>query len=239
MTEEFNDEKQGVSSWIQDNLRIVISIVIVIFLAGTIYSYSNRSVEEVAVEDDQIQETISEEEILEDILNQELAEEEAIEEEAVTEEEAVEAEVVTEEVIEEEAVTEEEAVEEEIVVEEEATEEVAEETTIDAQEISAIQTSQETEESFIESAQAGEGTTHLARRALSNYLEKNPDSNLTQEHKVYIEDYLRKKVDFQDNMHIGTSVEFSKSLIQEAIASSEQLTDSQIQNLHKYAVLIN
>jgi hypothetical protein len=54
--------------------------------------------------------------------------------------------------------------------------------------------SRETETAFVETAVAGEGSTHLARHALANYLEKNTDSSLTGEHKVYIEDYLRKHV---------------------------------------------
>lgn len=268
MTEEFNDEKQGISSWVQDNLRIIISILIVIFVAGFIYSYSNRSTEEkIAINEETSEETISEEEILEDILNQE-ADEETVTEEEISEEIAAEEDATEEVAAPEEEITEEEIAEEvaeenieETIVEdaeviEEATEEtVAEEPVVTAeetqetqqeensteetQEISAVQTSQETEGSFVESAQAGDGLTHLARRAMNNYLEKSPNSSLTAEHKVYIEDYLRKKVGFQDGVHVGTSVEFSKSLIQEAIASSEQLTDSQLQNIHKYAVLVN
>jgi hypothetical protein len=97
--------------------------------------------------------------------------------------------------------------------------------------------SQETEGSFIETAIKGDGTTRLARRALANYLEKNPNSTLTAEHKIYIEDFLRKNVP-QKRVFVGTSVEFSKSLIQDAITKSMNLNDKQLQNLHKYAVRV-
>ena len=81
--------------------------------------------------------------------------------------------------------------------------------------------------------------THLARRALADHLEKNPDSALTAEHKIYIEDYLRKNVSSsQQSVYVGTTVEFSKDLIRTAIERSKQLNDAQIKNLHKYAVQV-
>lgn len=94
--------------------------------------------------------------------------------------------------------------------------------------------SRETEDAFVETAVAGEGTTHLARHALMNFLEKNPDSSLSAEHKVYIEDYLRKQVK-QQPVHIGTSAEFSKSLISQAIMKSKTLNAHQLNNLKKYS----
>ena len=97
--------------------------------------------------------------------------------------------------------------------------------------------SQETAGAFIETAAKGDGTTKLARRALANYLEKNSDSTLTAEHKIYIEDFLRKNVP-QKKVFVGTSVEFSKSLIQDAITKSKNLNEKQLQNLHKYAVRV-
>jgi len=47
-------------------------------------------------------------------------------------------------------------------------------------------------------------------------LEKNPDSTLTPEHKIYIEDFLRKNIP-QKRVFTGTSAEFSKDMIQNAI----------------------
>ncbi|MFA5993756.1 MAG: hypothetical protein WC823_02225, partial [Parcubacteria group bacterium] len=99
-------------------------------------------------------------------------------------------------------------------------------------------TSQETEKSFVETAGRGDGTTVLARRALANYLEKNQDTTLSAEHKIYIEDYLRKKASYKGSVHVGTSVEFSKDLIQEAIGRSKTLNERQLKNLHKYAVRV-
>lgn len=225
MNEEFNNETEGdngtmdrTKEWIQENIRVIVSIMIVVLIAFSVYSYMKRGEESVNVaeKDSDI------EKILEDLSSEDEAE---VSDSAATDESEA-----TEEGSEEETVTQEEPKKE---VKEEAKEEVKEEPKEEVKQETA--TAQETENSFIESAQAGNGTTHLARRALAHYLEKNPDSSLSPEHKIYIEDYLRKNVGFQGKVHIGTSVEFSKSLIQEAISASKNLNDSQLKNLQKYS----
>lgn len=181
MEDENQMNEGGAKQWLQDNLRIIISILIVLVIALGIYSYSKRTT---VSTDDQVQ--ISEETT-------------AQEEESAKSDEQKPADPKK------------------------------------AQEV--VAPSQETEQAFIETAVAGDGSTRLARRALANYLEKNPDSALTPEHKIYIEDYLRKKVG-QKKITIGTSLEFSKSLIQEAISQSKNLNEAQLKNLHKYAVRV-
>ncbi len=99
--------------------------------------------------------------------------------------------------------------------------------------------SRETETSFVETAERGNGATHLARRALAHYLEKNADSSLTAEHKVYIEDYLRKNVSFRGTVTTSTSIEFSKDLIRQGIEKSKTLNDRQLQNLKKYSARVS
>ncbi len=99
--------------------------------------------------------------------------------------------------------------------------------------------SRETETSFVEQAQRGDGTTHLARRALAHYLEKETDSSLTPEHKIYIEDYLRKNAPHAGAVTTRTSIEFSKSLISQAIEKSKTLNDKQLQNLKKYSARVS
>lgn len=89
---------------------------------------------------------------------------------------------------------------------------------------------------IIEKANPGEGTTHLARRALKNYLEDNPQE-LTNEHKVYIEDYLKDKTG-SNPLEIGEEISFSEGLIKEAIDASLQLTPDQLKNLEQYSVLV-
>lgn len=95
--------------------------------------------------------------------------------------------------------------------------------------------SRETEGSFVETAAKGDGTTHLARRALANYLEKSPDSSLSGEQKVFIEDFLRKRTKAHGPLAIGQSVEFSKNLIGQAIDQSKQLNAKQLQVLKQFS----
>ena len=91
---------------------------------------------------------------------------------------------------------------------------------------------------YEEVAEPGEGITHLARKALKEYLqEKGEGLNLTPEHKIYIEDYLQKKTgDYW--LEVGQKLTFSEELIKEAIEKAQTLTEEQLQNLSQYAKLV-
>ena len=190
-TPESQEEKsEQLKRWFQDNLRIIISVAIVIVIAGGIYSYSKRT-DSPIVTDEQSQ------------------------------------------------VTEEGAVDGNKADETKTTGQVAVENKDTKQAVSSATISKETEGSFVETAGRGDGLTVLARKATANYLEKNQDSALTKEHKIYIEDYLRKNVGHRDGVHVGTSVEFSKDLIQKAIAQSKTLNEKQLKNLQKYSARVS
>lgn len=89
---------------------------------------------------------------------------------------------------------------------------------------------------IIEKAVKGNGTTHLARRALKDYLKDNPQE-LTNEHKVYIEDYLKDNIGSRP-LEIDEEIAFSEDLIKEAIDASLQLTPEQLKVLEKYSALV-
>ena len=92
---------------------------------------------------------------------------------------------------------------------------------------------------YQETAQPGEGITHLARRALKSYLEeKGSDFNLTPEHKIYIEDYIQKKTGDRWLM-LGETLTFSEELIVESIQKAQQLTPDQLDNLKQYSQLVS
>ena len=196
-----NLEQNGTKQWLRDNLRIIVSIVIVLLIAGGIYSYSKRS--EVPAKQADIEEDGADQEIS------------SANDENISEEENA------------------------TPAEENQTDGADVKNNAAAEEKTApAETSQETENSFIQTAVKGDGQTKLARKALANFLEKNTDSSLTAEHKIYIEDYLRKKVQTDKQVTVGMSMEFQKSLIQEAIAKSKTLNENQLRNLHKYAVRV-
>jgi hypothetical protein len=87
-------------------------------------------------------------------------------------------------------------------------------------------------ETFTETAQHGDGITHLARRALDKYLEEHGQnaSLLTKAHKTYIEDYMQNSIG-DGWLQLGQKVNFSKSLIEKAINSSLLLNNVQLQNI--------
>jgi negative regulator of sigma E activity len=171
-------------AWVQENLRIIVSVFIVAAIALGIYSYSQRTA--VNVDDENT------------LLETKQGETSVTPTEDKKSEGTIKAEVKNSVVV-------------------------------------TPELSRETETSFVEQAERGNGTTHLARRALAHYLEKNQDSSLSAEHKVYIEDYLRKNVSFQGTVTTKTSIEFSKDLIKQGIEKSKTLNERQLQNLKKYS----
>jgi hypothetical protein len=185
MFEEESSADQA-KAWIQENLRIIVSVFIVAAIALGIYSYSQRS------------QTLSDDMLLDTNGNKS---------ETAMEQNAAQDSTVTSDIKTGVVVT--------------------------------PELSRETETSFVEQAELGNGTTHLARRALAHYLEKNTDSSLTAEHKIYIEDYLRKNVGYTGMVTTKTSVEFSKDLIRQAIEKSKTLNDKQLQNLKKYSARVS
>ena len=96
------------------------------------------------------------------------------------------------------------------------------------------------EQKIVAQAAKGNGKTHLARQAFKEYLKDQPDlqPKITAEHKIYIEDYLRKHVSGPKTLKIGDEISFDNQLIQDAIEKSQQLTDQQLKNLHKYVLLV-
>ena len=200
--EEGEENEGGFKAWLEDNLRIILSVLVVFAIAGGIYSYSQRSQAPAITEETSSEETVA-------TGDEEESNDESTLEKAGSDEETPTADASKE------------------------TPDIAKPTETEKPVIPTAE-SKETETSFIESAEKGDGATHLARRALGNYLEKTPDSTLSKEHKIYIEDYLRKHVSY-GHVRVGTNLEFSKSLIQEAIGKSKQLNDRQLSNLKKYS----
>ena len=81
---------------------------------------------------------------------------------------------------------------------------------------------------------AGEGITHLARRALKMYTEETSNgSDLTKEQKVYAEDYIQNRVG-NEKIDTGHQETFSESLIKDAISNANNLSEESLKNLTKY-----
>ena len=202
-SEEENEEESSengrgkMNEWFTENLRMIVSVVIVVVIAGGIYSYSKRAQAPNVKKSATSTEQNSEGKI--SVIGGDNSQT------ANTDQQA-------------------------------APESAAQQQTQPSENVQSAQpqTSQETETSFVETAAKGDGSTNLARRALANYLEKNPDSSLTAEHKIYIEDLLRRQVK-DGRMKIGDKREFSKDVIAKAIEKSKSLNEKQLKNLQKYS----
>ncbi len=90
--------------------------------------------------------------------------------------------------------------------------------------------------SIVEKATKGDGVTNLARRALKDYTKENPQE-MTNEHKIFIEDYIKDKTGSKP-LEVGEEITFSEDLIKEAINASLELTPGQLSNLEQYSALV-
>jgi len=210
--EEF-EEDQGDSwertrTWIQDNLRVILSVLIVVLIAVGIYNYSNKPEEQPSKVDQLVGDQLVE--------NQQLDQgsQGSIEINNANENNG------------------------QVVVKEEE----KKAPTAPAETTPPVPTETKAEKSgegYQVQAASGDGVTHLARKAAKEYLNNNPDAaGLTKEHKIYIEDYLRKHVN-QGKLKIGDSRSFSDSLIKEAISKSKQLNERQLNNLQRYSARVS
>ncbi|OGY31729.1 MAG: hypothetical protein A3C02_04890 [Candidatus Andersenbacteria bacterium RIFCSPHIGHO2_02_FULL_45_11] len=91
-----------------------------------------------------------------------------------------------------------------------------------------------TDSAYIEVAQKGDGLTHVARRAATRYLADHETGySVTNEHRIYIEDYIRKHME-KGSVSVGAEKTISFDLVKQAIESAGKLTPKQLKNLTQY-----
>jgi hypothetical protein len=90
-------------------------------------------------------------------------------------------------------------------------------------------------------AEREEGLTHLARKATTEYM-SDSGVELTDEERIYIEDYIQKELQKEKGktvVEIGETVEISPDLIEEAVDSADNLTAEQLNNLSQYTAFVS
>lgn len=103
----------------------------------------------------------------------------------------------------------------------------------------ALPAGERQDRAYVEAAEAGDGITHLARRATTRYLaENNAGYAITQEHRIYIEDYIQNSLG-SDRLSVGETRTISFDLVAEAVMSAGELNQSQLQNLSHYTSALN
>ncbi len=225
------DDERTFGEWLQDNLRIIISVIIVLLLALGIYSYSKRSQESrIAMTGEETSETATAQEgdadngILAQIGNAvKGGTQKAVDTTAGAAKKAKDAVKDTAGSV----ATKDSA-------ENSTTASTGTQTTPQTATVKLLQEDKETADAFVMVAQPGNGKTHLARRALAGYLAKNPVKGLTAAHKVYIEDYLQKAVGGSPTLMRGDNIRFSKDLIAQAITRAQSLNEAQLTNLQRF-----
>ncbi len=213
------EETTGLFAWLQDNARILLSIILVLILLFFVYSYSQkRSQDSVVVSDNATQQ----EELSTDKDNAD----------AKTDTTEGDAEQIADVSLKDTSDT---------IGADPAVKNASADASKDSaskeqasQTPSVAKTLDYQDNAIVVSAVAGEGMTHLARRATAAYLEKNGITDLSGAQKVYIEDFLRKSVPAQ-NIYPQTSISFSHELIAEGITQARALTDAQKKHLAQFA----
>lgn len=97
------------------------------------------------------------------------------------------------------------------------------------------------EKNYTQTAQKGDGLTHLARRALTSYIEEE-DLDLCPEKRIFIEDYIQRTLQGErgtDLVEVEEEVEISPELLEEAVEEAENLTAEELENLKQYSALVS
>lgn len=99
------------------------------------------------------------------------------------------------------------------------------------------------EDPIVEIVQERDTISYLAERALNKFLanttieeKEEIDFEITLGHKIYIEDYLAKKIKSERPIYPGEKIFFPRQLILEAIRISKKLTKEQLEELAKYSI---
>lgn len=87
---------------------------------------------------------------------------------------------------------------------------------------------------YVETAESGDGITHLSRRATQRYLSENAVGwEVTKEHRIYVEDYIKDRIGSK-KLALGESMTIPFEVITEALEVARTLTPSQLENLSQY-----
>lgn len=222
--ELFNDEEdfgeednswEKTRLWMQENLRVILSVLIVALIAVGIYNYSRKPMEEPS---NQIDKLVGDQEIVPQENQNADSSNIAVKDQANNKDVVVKDGQGNQNQNKAETPT---PTTPKPVVETPKTE----------------TTAQKTEGGLTVTAGQGDSLTKLSRKALQEYLAANPDANLTKEHKIYVEDLLRRQI-AQGRVKVGESRAFTDSMLKDAVAKSKQLNERQLKNLQKYSARV-
>ncbi|MCH8748280.1 hypothetical protein IH781_00860 [Patescibacteria group bacterium] len=107
------------------------------------------------------------------------------------------------------------------------------------EETQAMPKATRSDNSFVEVAEAGDGITHLARRAATRWLSENQAGyDVTNEHRIFIEDFIQNRIG-SEGLEIGDTKSIEFSLVADAVTAAGRLSDTELSNLTQYTYVFN
>jgi len=91
-------------------------------------------------------------------------------------------------------------------------------------------------------AAPGQGITHLARMAVTQYMKDTPNTNLIPEQRIFAEDFLKDRTLAErvksKFLEIGEKISFEVTDVRASVNAALALTAAQIAALAKYVLLV-
>jgi len=95
---------------------------------------------------------------------------------------------------------------------------------------------QKSETKIITKANVGDGVTHLARKAVSEY-SRDKEITLSKEQKIYAETVLKNKY-YKHHLNLSQELEFEISDLAETVEKAQSLSEKEIKAWSKYTNLV-
>ncbi len=95
---------------------------------------------------------------------------------------------------------------------------------------------QRTDSAITVKARIGDGVTHLARNAVSDYI-KEKNISLSKEQRLYSETVLKDKY-YQKSLNTGQDIAFSLDDLSDTVQKAQNLTEGQIHAWSKYTASV-
>jgi len=235
-------ETQEKSHWLQDNLRILVSIGIVVLLVMAIYSYSKRNapsrvvVDDVHTTEDATQVAMTSTDDVSKIITE-------IKDETEQKDAAAPVAPITQDT--DNAETSElqtSSAQETPASEAQEVEQPAADTATQQEQqsqsahdvVKDVVAARNDDGTISITAVHGDSATTLARKAVAQYASAHSIDDLSGAQKIYMEDYLRR-AHSGTRVHPGMTMTFTSAQIDAALTKARALTDTQLSNLDRYA----
>lgn len=96
---------------------------------------------------------------------------------------------------------------------------------------------QKSETNITVKASAGDGVTHLARKAVAEYI-NDKEISLSKEQKIYSETVLKNKY-YQHHLNLSQEVTFELSDLEDTVQKAQNLSEDEIKAWSKYINLVH